>query len=210
MKTQKQHWNEIFSTKVDPQLGWFEKDATQTIKFLAMVPQLSEATVFIPGAGTSVLVDELLPRCSHLFLNDISDEALAKLRNRIQGGDKVTSIHHDISKPLGKKGLTADIWVDRAVLHFLLTEEQITGYFDNLRAVVKPGGHILLAEFAPDGAPKCAGLELHRYSVEEMSARLGADFSMVEQERYVFVNPFGEPRPYNYALYLRRSGQPSV
>lgn len=52
-----QHWNEIFTTKADAKLGWYESDAAQTLKFLADIPDLAEATVFLPGAGTSVLVE---------------------------------------------------------------------------------------------------------------------------------------------------------
>jgi len=61
----------------------------------------------------------------------------------------------------------------------------------------------LFAEFAPDGASMCAGLELHRYSVEEIVERVGVDFVLIEQERYNFISPFGDIRPYIYILFKR-------
>ena len=64
----------------------------------------------------------------------------------------------------------------------------------------------MLAEFSTAGAPKCAGLELHRYSVEEMTERMGAEFELAKHEDYTFINPFGDPRPYTYALYKKRNG----
>lgn len=198
------HWNSIFSAKADSELGWYEGDVSQTLKFLELIPALDDATVFLPGAGTSLLVDALLERCRHLILNDISDEALKKLRQRIGAQEgRVTWLCHDISKPLPANLPKADLWIDRAVLHFLLSEEAIQGYFDNLRATLAPDGHVLLAEFATDGAPKCAGLDLHRYSVAEMTARLGAGFALLMDEHYTFINPFGDPRPYVYGLYQR-------
>jgi len=203
--TPNQHWNAIFKPKADPELGWYETDVAQTLKFLDLVPQNDAATIFLPGAGTSALVDELLSRGSHLILNDISDEALKQLKERIGSiQDRLTWIHHDISKPLPCELRQADIWIDRAVLHFLLDEADIDGYFNNLRSTVRPEGHALLAEFSVTGAPKCAGLDLHRYSVEEMSERLGAGFDLVRQEEYTFINPSGDPRPYIYALFRRK------
>lgn len=204
MTTPNQHWNAIFSTKADLELGWYERDATQTLKFLDLIPESWTATIFLPGAGTSVLVDELLSRGSRLILNDISDEALKQLKKRIgHHVDRVTWLHHDISKPIPDGLPQVDIWIDRAVLHFLLDEAGIEGYFRNLRSLLRQGGYALLAEFSTTGAPKCAGLDLHRYSVEELTERLGDGFDLIKYEDYIFINPFDEPRPYVYALYKK-------
>lgn len=204
MTTPNQHWNAIFSAKTDPELGWYERDAAQTLKFLDLIPENQTATIFLPGAGTSVLVDELLSRGSRLIVNDISDEALNKLKKRIGNSqDRVTWLHHDISKPIADGLPQADIWIDRAVLHFLLDEAQIEGYFRNLRSLLRQGGFVLFAEFSTMGVPKCAGLDLHRYSVEELTKRLGEGFDRIKYEDYIFANPFGEFRPYVYALYKR-------
>lgn len=64
MTTVNRHWNAIFSTKLDSELGWYERDATQTLKFLELIPENHTATIFLPGAGTSVLVEELVSRGS--------------------------------------------------------------------------------------------------------------------------------------------------
>ena len=199
-----QHWNEVFVAKHDPQLGWYERDVSQTLGFLELVPGYESATIFLPGAGTSLVVEALLDRGVRLVLNDISDEALRRLRRRI--GERTPApiwLHHDIAKPLPAGIPACDIWLDRAVLHFLVTEEDIAGYLQNLRTVLAPNGHVLLAEFAVGGAPKCAGLEVHRYSVEEMSERLGPEFALVKAEDFTFMNPAGSPRPYVYALFKR-------
>lgn len=207
MTTLNKHWDAIFSSKTDPELGWYESDTSQTFKFINLIPQTETNTMFLPGAGTSVLVDELLSRGHQLFLNDISEEALDRLKKRIGlNRDRLTWLHHDISKPLPSGIYTADIWIDRAVLHFLLEEADIQRYFANLHSTIHAGGYALLAEFSTTGAPKCAGLELHRYSVEEMTERMGAEFELVKHEDYTFINPFGDPRPYIYALYKKNNG----
>lgn len=200
-----QHWNDVFAAKDDPQLGWYERDVSQTLAFLELVPRYESARIFLPGAGTSLVVDALLDRGARLVLNDISDEALRRLRRRI--GERTPApiwLHHDIAAPLPPGIPACDIWLDRAVLHFLLTDDDIAGYFRNLRTVLAPNGHVLLAEFAVQGAPKCAGLEVHRYSAAEMGERLGPEFMLVKAEDFTFVNPAGGPRPYVYALFRRR------
>ncbi len=204
MATKNQHWNAIFSARSDSELGWYESDAAQTLKFLDLIPPIKNSQVFLPGAGTSVLVDALLARGHNLILNDISDEALNKLRSRIGTNEDLTWLHLDISKPLPDEVPQAYIWIDRAVLHFLLDETDIQGYFTNLDATIAPGGYVLLAEFSTKGVPKCAGLELHRYSVEEMTERIGAGFKLVKHEDYTYINPAGDPRPYIYALYRKQ------
>jgi Methyltransferase domain len=203
MNTLNDHWNAIFATKDDCLLGWYEKDAAQTLEFIDRIPFSHSAKVFLPGAGTSVLVDELLARGHELILNDISDQALNKVRTRTGPDERLIWLHHDISKPLPDGIPKADIWIDRAVLHFLLEEDDIQGYFANLQSAINADGHALLAEFSTAGAPKCAGLELHRYSIEEMTERVGKDFELVMHEKYIYINPFGDPRPYIYALYRK-------
>lgn len=204
MSTPNKHWDTTFSTKKDSELGWYEKDVLQTLKFLDQIPHNESPKVFLPGAGTSVLVDELLVRGFHLILNDISDEALNKLRKRTGTNKKLRWLHHDISKPLPGDIPQADIWIDRAVLHFLLEEEDIRGYFENVHSMINNQGYVLLAEFSKAAPPKCSGLPLHRYTVTEMTDRMGPEFELLTHENYTYINPFGEPRPYIYALYKKQ------
>lgn len=202
-----EHWNKIFTSKGDPELGWYESDVSQTLKFLDLIPKSEGAVVFLPGAGTSVLVDELLARGFRIILNDISDEALARLEARTgRNEERLIWLRHDISSPLPDELPDADIWIDRAVLHFLTDESEIQGYFSNLDSAVRPGGYALLAEFSMSGSRKCAGLEVHRYSVQEMTERFGGKFELVANESYTYITPAGEERPYVYALFRKGDG----
>ncbi|WP_045216294.1 methyltransferase domain-containing protein [Desulfonatronovibrio magnus] len=205
MTTTNKHWNKIFCTTIESELGWYEKDVSQTLKFLNSITLAQSARVFIVGAGTSMLVDELMLRNQQIIVNDISDEALARLRGRTGPSKKLIWLQHDISKPLPENCPNADIWIDRAVLHFLLEEADIQGYFANLKAIVRSGGYALLAQFSTKGARKCAGLDIHCYSIQEMTKRMGPEFELLKHEYYTYINPFGAPRPYIYALY-KKSG----
>ncbi|MFQ5965734.1 MAG: class I SAM-dependent methyltransferase [Candidatus Scalinduaceae bacterium] len=204
MKSSSKHWDAIFSGTEDPKLGWFEKDASKTLELLNPIPKWENSTVFLPGVGTSVLIEELLSRGVKLVLNDISIEAINRAKSRL--GNKCKEINwlcQDIAQPIQDAIPDIDIWIDRAVLHFLTDEDGIKGYFENIKSILKVGSYAMFAEFSKTGAPKCAGLTLHRYSIEELSGNLGLSFKLVSHFDYTYINPFGDPRPYVYALYKR-------
>jgi len=201
MKGKQAHWDNIFSTKQDTELGWYEDDLSPTLNLLNEIGISSSSTIFLAGAGTSKLADELIKTKATLVINDISAKALEKLSLRL-GTDKCQYLHYDMGHSF-EQSYEVDIWLDRAVLHFLLTEEQISHYFNNLRASVKHGGYILLAEFSNTGATHCAGLAVHQYSTDEMQVRLGEKFELITSKEYIFINPFKQERPYNYALFKR-------
>lgn len=204
MKSDDEHWDNIFSNTEDTKLGWYEKDTSQTFKLLGEIPDLEKATVFLPGAGTSIVIEDLIPRVSKLILNDISNEALKCVRQRLkESSEEIVWLRQDIAQPFKEPLLEVDIWIDRAVLHFLTNENDIKGYFENLKSILKIGGHAVFAEFSLIGAPKCAGLTLHRYSINELSINLGSSFKIMSHFDYTYINPFGDPRPYIYALFKR-------
>ncbi len=204
MKSDSKHWDEIFSKTEDAKLGWYEKDTSQTFKLLHKIPNWKKATIFLPGAGTSILIEELISKRIKLVLNDISNEALNRVRHRLQDScEKIHWLYQDIAQPIKEPIPEIEIWIDRAVLHFLTNKDDIKGYFKNVKSTLKIGGHAIFAEFSMIGAKKCAGLKLHRYSVEELSDNLGSEFSLVSSFDHTYINPFGDPRPYIYALYRR-------
>lgn len=205
MGSDRKHWDDIFSNTGDPELGWYEETAAETFKLLTLIPDLKQAKLFVPGAGTSVLVEELLPKCAKIIVNDISCEALRRVKERLQDkSGKIDWLCQDIAQPLPGTLPKVDIWIDRAVLHFLLDEGDINGYFENVRSLVNPGGHAVFMEFSKSGAPKCAGLTLHRYSVAELAEKLGPEFRLVSHFDHAYINPYGAPRPYIYTLFNKR------
>lgn len=198
------HWDQIFASTAQDQLGWFEDDLSPTLDRLAILGSLRGKVVFLPGVGTSGLAVELLGMGAELVLNDISGEALRRLREELPVDAPVTSLCQDIGDPLPSELPQVDVWIDRAVLHFLTDEPSIQQYFDSVRVLLKPGGHALFAEFARDGAIKCAGLDVHRYDAAELEERLGPGFTLEGHWSHLYRNPGGHPRPYVYALFSRK------
>ncbi len=195
------HWDTVYKNKHDNELGWYEQDLNQTFKFIHNVPLLAESPIFIAGAGTSTLISSLDAQGYLLSVNDISEHALKISQSQLPVPDKHNWIRQSIAEPLELEQ-TCELWIDRAVLHFLISADAQHAYFENVRRIVKPGGYILLAQFSEDGAKTCAGLPVKGYSVADYQAKL-ADFKLIASERYVFINPFGQARPYNYVLFKR-------
>ena len=92
-------------------------------------------------------------------------------------------------------------------MHFLIQEEDILKYFENLENNLKPNGYILFAEFSLEDTNSCASLPIKQYSSLELSKYLGEDFVLVKEENYTFINPFGAERAYIYALFKRVNNQ---
>ena len=198
-----EHWNMIFNKKKGVQLGWYESDVKQSLRLLSDIEINKDSYIYLPGAGTSLLVEPLLAMGAQVTANDISHSALSQLKESLGSPHNLHCQVQDISLPLYNFKHSVSLWIDRAVLHFLLEEEQIKQYFENLNQVTAPAAYVLLAEFSPKGAKRCAGLKVHPYSIEEFSRRLGPNFSLVKHENHTFLSPSGEPKPYIYALFQK-------
>ena len=74
-----EHWDNIFENTKDEKLGWYENNVNQTLKFFDFIDDFKDLTIFITGAGTSLLVDNFVGKTKELILNDISKKALEKL-----------------------------------------------------------------------------------------------------------------------------------
>jgi SAM-dependent methyltransferase len=196
------HWDAVFLEKTDATLGWYEQNPIKTLHLLSRIKNWQAATIFLSGVGTSTLVGRLADENTSLILNDISAEALNSVKKRL--GDKLKEsvwLCQDIAQPIEVVIPPIDIWIDRAVLHFLIDEKSIQRYFDNLKTHLKKGGYAIFAEFSQTGAEKCAELPIHHYSVDELSMRLGEAFKCKEHFDFIYINPRGDERPYCYALF---------
>jgi hypothetical protein len=74
-------------------------------------------------------------------------------------------------------------------------------YLKNLRRALKNEGHFIIAAFAEDGALKCSGLNVERYSLEKMREMLGADFNLLRSFREQHQTPFDTTQNFLYAHF---------
>ena len=204
----KSHWNEKYQTTQDEELGWYEDTPETTIQLVEKCGLQKEASIINVGAGTTTLIDLLLDKgYTSIIANDLSEVALEKLQKRIKTDYNydLNCIADDLTNPSRLNTLqNIDLWIDRAVLHFFLKEEEQQSYFDLIRKVIAKDGYVLIAVFSLEGAPKCCSLDLQRYNKEMLQSKLGENFKLVEAFDHTFINPRGGERPYVYTLFQRQ------
>jgi trans-aconitate methyltransferase len=91
-----------------------------------------------------------------------------------------------------------ELWHDRAVLHFLVEQEDRERYFATMQKAVTPGGYLILGVFAADGPEVCSGLSVQRYSAADLTAALGEAFQAIATRREVHVTPSGALQPFTW------------
>ena len=159
------------------------------------------------GAGASTFIDSLLNQgFKNIIAADISEIALNKSKERL-GKEKASSVRwvvDDITRPVHIQGLRdIAVWHDRAVLHFLLEENQQKVYLSTLKKVLKNKGYVIIAAFSLKGAKKCTGLDVKNYDQDLLAKFLGGDFKLLEYFDHTYYMPSGVPRQYIYALFQK-------
>jgi len=200
----KEHWDKTYSNSPEEKLGWYETDLKPTLRLIDKTELNKNASVLNVGSGSTTLIDELLKMgYSNIIATDISKVALNNLENRLNT-EKVEFIVDDLINPTELNNITPiDLWVDRAVLHFFTESNDQNVYFELLKRKVKTNGFVLFAEYDLNGATKCAGLPVHRYSKEMLVEKLGADFELTDSFDHTFIMPSGAERSYIYTLFRK-------
>lgn len=163
----KGHWDEVYSTRNFNSVSWYAPHLDKSLQLIkAICPDRTAAIVDI-GGGESTLVDDLLLLgYRDLSLLDVSATAIEFTKRRVdQLGEKAKHVSWhigDITRyDFGAKQF--DLWHDRAAFHFLTEPDDRITYVQTLRRAIKPGGHVLIATFGPDGPSQCSGLDVVRY-----------------------------------------------
>ncbi len=187
-------------------LGWYEEISEPSLRLIKDSGIAKSALIFNAGAGATTLIDSLLNEgYSNLIANDISSCALKNIKKRIgEKQKKVQFIVDDLVKPTLLNNMPkVDLWNDRAVLHFFITEKDQDAYFKLLHDKVKKGGFVILSEFNLQGATMCSGLPVKRYNVKMLQNKLGNEYTLLKEFDYTYIMPNGEKREYIYTLFKR-------
>jgi hypothetical protein len=80
-------------------------------------------------------------------------------------------------------------WHDRAVYHFLTTDQHRQQYLHTLDTATAPGAIAVFGCFAPDGPQHCSGLPVARYSPAQLARQLGTKWLLTSQVREEHITP---------------------
>jgi SAM-dependent methyltransferase len=171
---------------------------------IGAVALANDAEIVDVGGGASTLVDELLDRgFERLTVVDLAESSLNAARARLgPRAGLVKWIKADVRTL--RLPHPVDLWHDRAVFHFLTEPADQDAYLSSLREAVRPGGHVIIATFGPQGPERCSGLPVERYDAAKLSRRLGSEFELVRSLEKVHTTPGGATQQFIYCLFRSR------
>lgn len=188
------YWDSAYAGAGARGVSWFEDTPRVSLELIGVLGLARDAAVIDVGGGASTLVDRLVEAgFTDVSVLDVSAAALAEARQRLGDTTAVTWLNQDLL--LWNPERRFDLWHDRAVFHFLVAPEDREAYLRALQSAVVPGGHVVLAAFAPDGPESCSGLPVVRYSANDVVRLLGGGFELVETRREEHVTPRGAKQP---------------
>ena len=199
MSSSQAHWDGAYADAETTKLGWYQAEHEVTISLFEMCDKKTNRVIDV-GAGVTTLIDALEQMNYQVSVLDVSREALRTLKSR--HGNRISYLHGDLTNELQLDDY--DIWHDRAVLHFLLEEEQKKAYVKNLESCISSGGYAIIETFATDGAQMCCGLQLCTYDESKLRSLLGEGWKLVHSLRHIHINPFGGERPYVSVIFQRK------
>lgn len=201
----KDHWEKVYTTKEPDNVSWFQPHAEISLRLINGTELGREAAIIDVGGGASTLVDDLLDGgYRELTILDLSGAALKESKRRLGAqGKHVRWMEADITLA-ALEPHSFDIWHDRAVFHFLTTEEDRQAYVQQVLRALKPGGHVIMATFGTQGPLQCSGLPVVRYAPGELHAEFGEAFSLLTHEEHLHHTPFGTDQQFIYCLCRKR------
>lgn len=193
------HWEKVYNTKAPDAVSWYRPHLETSLALIERAAATSSASIIDVGAGESTLADDLLARgYRNLTLLDISPTALAVTRERLESAaGQIDWRIADVTQ-VSLPARSYDVWHDRAVFHFLTEPEQRAAYVRNVMHAVKPGGHVIVSTFGPEGPVKCSGLEVARYDAPSLHAQFGRRFQLIESSTELHRTPFGTTQQFLY------------
>jgi len=199
-KDQREHWETIYRTKAPDAVSWYRPHLEKSLELiLRAVDGNREAAIIDVGAGESTLVDDLLSEgFKHLTVLDISEKAIEDTKRRLGSGASNVTWRVDDIRNVDLPEQFFDVWHDRAVFHFLTAEADRKSYIGKVIRSVKPGGHVIVATFGPDGPEKCSGLSVVRYDAESLHDQFGVSFRLVEHTTEMHHTPFDTVQQFLY------------
>lgn len=197
----KELWENIYHKLSPEQVSWYRPHLETSIELIGRVAAGRGASIIDVGGGESTLVDDLLAGgYENVTVLDISQTAIDASKKRLGAAAKrVRWIAADVTSAQFATG-AYDVWHDRAVFHFLTAPEQRVAYVHQVARAVKPGGHVIVSTFGPEGPTKCSGLDVVRYDAENLHQQFGAHFRPVESREELHTTPAGKSQQFLYCL----------
>ena len=194
----KKHWENIYQKKEINGVSWYQKIPSESLKLIEKYSSDNTDKIIDIGCGKSFLADNLLElNYTNISLVDISSNALKEVKDRLQN-KSLNFIETDILN--FNSNDKYDIWHDRAVFHFITNPEGIEKYISLCNKYINNHGILIIGAFAEDGPLKCSGLEIKRYSVDQISDLFEESFELVESFKMLHRTPFDTEQSFSFCV----------
>jgi SAM-dependent methyltransferase len=195
----RQHWERVYSTKASTEVSWYAPHLALSLQLIEQAAADRNAAIIDIGGGAATLVDDLLDRgYRHISVLDLAATALSVAKKRLgERAGAVDWLCADVTRfPFAPHRY--DVWHDRAVFHFLTDQHDRAAYVRQIARAVKPGGHIIVATFGPEGPTKCSGLDVMRYGPNALHDEFGPDVRLIRHEIEIHRTPMGSTQQFTY------------
>ena len=197
----KKHWEKIYETKTIDGVSWYEKTPHQSIELIQKYSNKNSDKIIDIGCGKSFLADNLLKlNYENITLVDISLNALEEVKERLNN-ESLNFIETDLLNL--KLEQTFDIWHDRAVFHFITEKEGVEKYISLCNKYIGKGGKLIIGTFAEDGPLKCSGLEIKRYSINNLKELFKENFEFIEGFKKLHITPFDTQQSFTFCVFKK-------
>jgi len=195
----KAHWEKVYTEKAPDAVSWYRPHLDASLALIDRIAGDRSSSIIDIGGGESTLVDDLLLHgYENVTVLDLSRTALEFSQKRLGPSAKHAQwIVADITQTELEPN-AYDLWHDRAVFHFLTTPERRTAYVRQILRAVKPGGHVVIATFGPEGPTRCSGLDVVRYDPESVLREFGPSFQLLDSFTEEHHTPFGTTQQFQY------------
>ena len=194
----KEHWENIYLKKEIDGVSWYQKIPSESIQLIEKYSVSNSDKIIDIGCGKSFFADNLLElNYNNITLVDISSNALKEVKLRLKN-KSINFIESDILN--FNSNDKYDIWHDRAVFHFITDNEGIEKYISLCNKYINDEGILIIGTFAEDGPLKCSGLEIKRYSVNQISGMFKETFELVESFKMLHKTPFDTEQSFSFCV----------
>jgi SAM-dependent methyltransferase len=207
-----EHWDAVYRTKAPEAMSWTAPHLETSLEWIERAAPERSAAILDVGGGVATLAGDLLEQgYEHLTVLDLASSAIerarAELRSRAgAAAERVRWVVGDVTK-VELPAAAFDVWHDRAVFHFLTKLEERAAYVQQVERALKPGGHVVIATFGPEGPEQCSGLATCRYDAPGLAREFGADFAVVRSTVVEHRTPWGALQSFMYCQ-MGRSREP--
>ena len=197
----KEHWENIYATKVMREVSWFQKAPTTSLELINQVAKNKHEAIIDIGGGDGLLVDNLLEfGYTDITILDISKNAIDRAKKRLgKLAEKVKWIVADITEFVPDQEYA--IWHDRAVFHFLTQKQDKENYRKLVSSAVD--SYFIIATFSDEGPNKCSGLDICKYSPLDLKKIFKDSLEVIKSFKKDHVTPLGSTQNFTFSVFKK-------